>query len=276
MQIFLILTGCTEYAISGAVEDNLGTEEDDIIDVGAPSRDTELSPDTGEDDPGDPTEEEPPPADAPVYANTGGELFEVEPTTGARSLIGTFIDTTSGEEITPFVDIAIDLSGRMYGGTWDTLYRIDPTTGLVRAVCELDVDMVALTFTSDGELIAGGDEGINRIDVASCQVTPLVVGGNYLTSGDLVGLPDGYLYWTVEGDSRDDLIRVDPDTGATSYIGNTGYSEIFGLGYDAGELFGFNSYGETVLISSSTAATTLLTSDADVSWYGATTNPVQW
>ena len=272
--LLLLVVGCSEYGIQGEKSDNLGTE----LDTASPDTATPEDGDTGEpeDTAGDPNNEEPPPADAPVYANTGGQLFEVEPITGERTLIGTFIDADSGTAITPFVDIAIDLEGRMYGGTFDALYQIDPSDATVREICAPDAGMVALTFTSDGELIAGGDDGVHIININNCRVTALVTEGDYMTSGDLVGLPDGYLYWTVETSSRDGLVRVDPLTGDTTYIGDVGYSEIFGLGYDEGELFGFNSWGETITISPSTAEATELIADDEMAWYGATTNPVQW
>ena len=192
-----------------------------------------------------------------------------------RTLVGVFT-ATSGTINSSFVDIAIDLEGKMYGGTFDALYRIDPSTAEVSEICSPDAGMVALTFTSDNELIAGGDDGVNIINITNCRVTELVTEGNYETSGDLVGLPDGYLYWTVENGSRDGLVRIDPLTGQTTWIGETGYSSIFGLGYDEGELLGFNSWGETISISPTTAASSVLTSDDGVSWYGATTNPVEW
>ena len=238
MLLLMMAVGCTEYGIQGERQDNLGseteTEPEETVEI-----DTAEPVDTAEpeDTAAPANDEEPPPADAPVYANTGTELFEVEPTTGARTLIGTFRDAKTGASVGSMVDIAIDLEGAMYGGTFTALYRIDPSTAEVREVCEPDAGMVALTFTSDGELIAGGDDGINIINIVNCRVTELVTEGDYETSGDLVGLPDGYLYWTIKTTSRDALVRVDPLSGATHYIGDVGYSQIYGLGYDDGELF---------------------------------------
>lgn len=277
MLLVIAAVGCTEYGIQGEQDANVGSEP--TLDTAAPEDpDTAVpdDPDTSEpEDTGSPNDEGPPPAEAPVYAHTSGQLYEVEPANGARTLIGTFRDT-AGTEISPFVDIAIDLEGRMYGGTFDALYRIDPSSAQVTEICAPDAGMVALTFTSDGELIAGDTQSVHIINIANCRVTELVTEGDYRTSGDLVGLPDGYLYWTVEGSSRDALVRVDPLTGATNYIGDIGYSDIFGLGYDDGELLGFNSWGETLTISPSTAAASVLASDSGMAWYGATTNPVEW
>ena len=276
MLLLLAAVGCTEYGIQGGQDDNLGLEPE--LDTAEPEPDTTEPQDSDSAEPedtGSANDEEPPPAEAPVYAHTSAQLYEVEPSSGVRTLIGTFRDG-AGTEISPFVDIAIDLEGRMYGGTFDALYRIDPFTAQVTEICEPGAGMVALTFTSDGELIAGDTQSVHIINIANCRVTELVTEGDYQTSGDLVGLPDGYLYWTVQGSSRDRLVRIDPLTGATTYIGDVGYSEIFGLGYDDGELLGFNSWGETLTISPSTAAATVLASDSGMSWYGATTNPVEW
>lgn len=269
--------GCSEYEINPSKEHSLGGDDDiaPVEDV-----DTDDDTDTGVvDEPGDDTpsndETEPPPADAPVYAHDATTLFEVEPYTGEHVRIGTFTEGGRGIEDS-FIDIAIDLDGRMYGATFDVLYQIDPTDASVREVCPVDLDMVAMTFSSDGELFVGGSDGVHIVNVVNCRTTPLAIGGGYETSGDLVGLPDGYLYWTVRGGSRDELVRVDPLSGQTRWIGSIGYSTIYGLGYDDGILYGFNSFGETIGISPSNASAALLVEDSGISWYGATTNPVQW
>jgi hypothetical protein len=275
--IFLLaLAACSEYSINPEVDKSLGADPDDTPLDDGDIGDDDSGDDEETDDDGDPNEEteEPPPADAPVYAHDATTLYEVEPTTGQRTYIGDFtLDGLSHED--SFIDIAIDLDGRMFGATFFALYQINPTDASIREVCEVDLDMVALTFSSDGELFAGGSDGVNIINVNNCRTTPLAV-GSYQTSGDLVGLPDGYLYWTVLGSSRDELVRVDPLDGRTERIGSVGFSTVYGLGYDDGVLFGFNSYGETLAISPDNASAEILVTDRSISWYGATTNPVQW
>lgn len=277
MWIPIALVGCSEYELSTGSDAELGAEEevelpeDDIVieDTGEPS-------DTGDDTDSDTNyETEPPPAEAPVYAHDADTLYEVKPDTGERVQLGTFsLDEQPVEG--SFIDIAIDLDGNMFGATFFALYQINPTNAVTKKLCDVDLDMVAMTFSSDGELFVGGSDGVHIVNVVNCRATPLSVGGGYQTSGDLVGLPDGYLYWTVRGSSRDELVRVDPLSGQTSWIGATGFSEIYGLGYDDGVLYGFNSYGETISIDPRTADASALVSDGSISWYGATTNPVQW
>ncbi len=264
----LLLLACVDYEINERPE-----APDDLLDSDVPA-------DTGE--PAEPvdTGDTGAPLDTgevalgAVYANTSDTLYEVNPATGEATEIGQFHQGT--EVVEYFVDIAIDLAGHMYGGTFDALYRIDPDTAEVTKVCDIDVNMMALTFTSMGELIAGGDDIITRIDLGSCDSEELVSSSPYTTSGDLVGLPDGYLYWTVFGDGDgDELVRVDPDDGSAAWMGTIGHEKLFGLGYHAGQLYGFSSNGSIVEISPSDAGGDLVCV-ANQGWWGATTNPVVW
>ncbi len=268
MLSLLFLLACVDYEINERPDDpDVPLDSDVPVDTDSPE-DTDPPEDT--DDPMDTGEV----ALGAVYANTSDTLYEVNPATGETTEVGQFHD---GSEIVEyFVDIAIDLAGHMYGGTFDALYRIDPETAAVTKVCDIDVNMMALTFTSMGELIAGGDDIITRIDLGSCTTEDLVANSPYTTSGDLVGLPDGYLYWTVFGDGDgDELVRVDPNTGGAAWMGTIGYEKLFGLGYHAGELYGFSSEGSIVEISPSNAGGDLVCV-ANQGWWGATTNPVVW
>ncbi len=248
--LLLILISCVEYSIDKPTDLELGS--DVFLDSGIPA----------------------PIAEAPVYANTAGRLYEVVPETGEAVTVGDFRDDSG--KIDGFVDIAIDLEGRMFGGTFDAIYTIDPTTAEVSHLCDTDVELYAMTFTDAGELIGGGPENLTIIDVdADCSSTELISDPIFETSGDLVGLPDGFLYWTVIGEESDVLVRLDPETGLFAPVGSLGYSQLFGLGYDQGELFGFSASGEIVAISPESAESSLR-SIGSRSWWGAPTNPVIW
>jgi len=214
-----------------------------------------------------------PVADAPVYANTSTDLFEIDPTTGARTRVGSFHDASG--PVDSMVDIAIDLQGHIYGGTYDSLYQIDAHTAEAAKVCSIAAAAYALAFDSNGNLFAGAGSDIVKIDVSTCKQTSLVSASTWQTSGDLVGLPDGYLYWTVLGDPTDELVRVNPQNGQTLLIGPVGETKLFGLGYDQGELYGFSADGSIVRIDPGDGSTTLVFADT-TGWWGATTNPVVW
>ena len=259
-------SGCVDYTITEQETQEEGGE--DTADGWSGATSTDTGGDTGEDTT--------PIPEAPVYANTSGTLYEVDPDDGLLTEIGDF-ESLDGP-VSGMVDIAIDLDGRMFGGTFDALYRIDPTTAAVSKVCDTDIEFTALTFTDLGELIAGGDGGITTVNTLSCTAQWLVRDSQYLTSGDIVGLPDGYLYWTVEGadGGNDELIRVSPISGTEEWIGVTGGDNLFGVGYHADNLFGFSTTGEVVRINPNTAATITVAVHEDQAWWGATTNPVVW
>lgn len=261
---WLIFSGCVEYDFSEDNEIHDPPEETGDVSV-EPEPDTEPEP------------EPEPIADQPVYAQTGGELFVVDPTTGARTFKGAF-RTPSGQAVYGFLDIAIDLDGYMYGGTSQAIYQIDPQTAVVTKLCDTTVRMPALTFASDGTLYAGAEREVTKVNLSNCTGTPLFSGSDYRTSGDLVGLPDGFLYWTVKSSQgRDALVRVDPRNGNTYFVGELQSGDFFGLGYDDGQLFGFSKDGRIARINPLNAATTTLVSPSDaISWWGATTNPVLW
>lgn len=219
-----------------------------------------------------------PTATAPLYAQTSGELFEIDPSTGDVTRIGGFA-TEDGTEIRGVVDIAIDLEGRLFGGTFDDLYQIDPETAEVVPTCTWSGEPpFALAFTSTGELVAGAGSEIRIIDVDTCQARTLVNSRDYETSGDLVGLPDGYLYWSVLGgrDEPDELVRVDPSNGRQEHIGVIGFQKLFGMAFHDDRLYGFSDDGSMVRIEPETANSFLLGKVNDRRWYGATTNPVLW
>ncbi|MEQ1505171.1 MAG: hypothetical protein ABMB14_23260 [Myxococcota bacterium] len=274
--MYLALVACSDYAIKAPVDP--GSDTDTVTVDTATDPDTTPPPvDTGTPpvDTGTPPVETIPPAEAPVYANTFDELFEIDPITGARTSVGRFQD--GGVPVEGMVDIAIDLTGRIYGGTSTALYQIDPLTAAASKICDTDLRPYALAFTSDGVLFAGAGPDVVEVNLSTCGTTPLLTGSAWETSGDLVGLPDGYLYWTVRGGANDDLVRVDPVTGATFWVGEVGGSSLYGLGYDEdeGALYGFSSDGSIVRIEPLTGATVTLSS-VDASWWGATTNPVVW
>ena len=99
---------------------------------------------------------------------------------------------------------------------------------------------------------------------------------SYSTSGDIVGMPAGNLYWTVVGAGfSDHLVRVDPRTGAATWIGDIGEYGLWGIGEVGGNLTGFSSGGRLVEIDPATARVTRGT-DLPGTWWGATTNPVRW
>ena len=93
-----------------------------------------------------------------------------------------------------------------------------------------------------------------------------------------MGLPDGYLYWSVRGgwDQDDQLVRVNPSTGEETWVGHLGESRLYGMGYANDELFGFSGSGTIVGVNPETGYSQKVEQYEEFSWWGATTNLVVW
>jgi HYDIN/CFA65/VesB family protein len=210
------------------------------------------------------------PADAPVYIHTADTLYSYDPATNGANLIGTFSNISSD-----MTDIAIDLMGHLYGITLDgTIWTIDPHTAQANRLFALQNTGVGLTCLSNGQLVVGSDR-LSIVDPMSGTVVRDIVGPNrFVTSGDVIALPDGQLYWSVERGS-DRVIRVDPQSGATTQLSLIGATDVYGLGYANGQFLGFSNEGSAILLDSQTGAMTRMQSLPGY-WNGATTNPVRW
>lgn len=230
-------------------------------------------------------------AQAPMYANTAGVLYEVDPLDGLRIRVGE-LTRRDGEPV-PYgaVDIAIDRDGRLFAGFADgSLRRVDPETGALSMHCRLGFLATGMAFTPRGSLLLAGLDPSSaagpmllELDPETCEGERVLRDTPFVTSGDLVPHPDGFVYWTVLHDSSTDrLVRIDPETWEIQDLGTLGYPSMYGLGYANGLLFGFTDEGLTIAIDPRPAlegeplATWLLRSDAPLAWWGATTNPGQW
>lgn len=270
---FAFLVGCSDYDLRKQEEPT----PDDPADSGSFMPDTSTDTagvDTGEDTGSEviPDTADPEVATEPVYINSGSTLYSYDPTTKTATVIGVFKD--NGVTVSSMTDIAIDLSGHMFGVAYEELYRITPTTGEVTDLGNIGVNCNALTFVSDGTLVGAGDSGVITIDPKGLK-TKKLGGGSFTSSGDIVGLPDGFLYWSVQGGTSDELVQVDPATGKATRLGSIGSSGVYSLGYAYGTLYGFTSGDEVLEIDATTGRTTK-TDRLAGSWWGATTNPVLW
>ena len=211
-----------------------------------------------------------------IYGQSASTLYSYNATTGASSPIANF-HLSNGTTVSVF-DIAIAPSGLMYAVDGSALYYVNATTGVMTLIPTSGIsnfgNINGLTALSDGRLVISGD-GVAIYDVATHVLSTLLAPGGYESSGDIIALPDGYLYLSVITSGNDHLIKINPTTGSTSDVGNLGHGGVYGLGYANNTLYGFDSSGLTFEINSTNAHTTNL-ANTGVDWYGATTNPVLW
>ncbi|MDX2007277.1 MAG: hypothetical protein SFU83_18710 [Meiothermus sp.] len=202
-------------------------------------------------------------ASAGVYVISSTDLYQVElPPGQLERRIGKLRDAQGNGVV--LLDIALNpRDGQLYGVN-DALYRIDKNTavltrvgdGLQAAAPGISSEAVALAFSSDGVLYTGVDGNrLATVDTATGRVAVLgSLGGSYSYSGDLAFAPDGRLFASASGrDINDELLLVNPQTGAGTPIGNIGFRKVYGMQFIGGTLYGVSEGDSSSLIAVDTA-----------------------
>ena len=220
---------------------------------------------------------------ASVYAHTADTLYRVDPDTFAITAVGPFGLTGFGEAMT---DLGIDANGNLVGVSFSSVYSVNASTGHATLLSSGSIGQQfnGLSFVPS----AGGPDiliGTDNVDGTVYQVNPMTgattpignMGGSYTSSGDVVSVAGFGTVQTVPGSTHDVLVKLAPGTYAATPIGtNTGFNEIFGLGFWKGKVFGFTSAGQIITIDPMTGVGTQVATTS-MSWYGAavtTTAPV--
>jgi hypothetical protein len=197
------------------------------------------------------------PSVRPIFAHSSGQLFRIDLTTQTPQVIsiGSF-----GAQLT---DLALTDDGQLYGVGFDTLYLVDPQQGFARPIGPLGPTDVNGLAAVGNRLVAGSTSGgfyyVDRVTGRATRAGSF--GQGIVSSGDLCVGPGGVLYLTSPVGSRiggqDQLLRVDPVTGAATPVGSTGLPSVFGLVYTGGErneLLGFTEGGVIARIDPHTGA----------------------
>ncbi len=172
------------------------------------------------------------------------DLWTIDVSTGSQMLIGT-TDVS-------FFEIAMSPGGLLLGVTSQAdLYRIDTNSAAVDLVGPLKLEdpggWNSMDFDPSGTLYVARQRLV--------MVNPLTAGATvvgetgFSASGDMAFAPDGALYMAAEGSTDlDDLVRIDPATGAGALVGSIGYSNVYGLDFLGDTLYGATGNGELITI----------------------------
>lgn len=149
-------------------------------------------------------------------------------------------------------DIAWDGSA-LYGVTERSLVRINAENGLTTTIGDLGSSSInALTVDTKGTLYGAGFDGnLFKIDKITGAATGIGNTG-YAFSGDLVSSANGTLYGTVLSGSSDTLVTVNPATAQAAVIGPVGYSNVYGLTFQNGTMYGLTNSGTLLSIDVTT------------------------
>ena len=230
---------------------------------------------------------EPPTGPAAVYGHSATTLYKVDPEALDAIELGPF-QAESGGSINDMTDIALDKDGVMYGVTFGALYRIDYAAKppSCKRLATLGTQFNGLTMIPAGmldpdeEVLVGvaNDGGWWRVDVAagasSATLTKLgSYGGGHVSSGDAVGIIGDAVYATTKlgGFGNDHVVTVDPKTGkVTKDLGTLPVSDLYGVGYWGGILYGFADNGRLYQVDLKTMSLKEVALKAKPSsWWGA-------
>lgn len=164
-----------------------------------------------------------------------------------------------------FTDLAA-FNNDLFGVTFNSLYRIDPNTGASTLVGNLGVfGMNALGFAPSGELYAAGGSGFYTVNLTTGAATRVANIPDFASSGDLVyDSTSGRFLATSLNGSTDALYSIGTG-GDARLVGNVGFSNVWGLLFDNGTLYGYTSDQKQIVINPTTGAGTFDRTLADTS-----------
>ncbi len=222
-----------------------------------------------------------------VYAHTGNDLYAIDPNDLSTSFVGNF-----GELPRSITDIAVSANGAIVGVTANGVYSIDAGTAkptLLTSLAE-GAFLTALTFVpnpvaQDQEILIGVDKDGSsyRINTDNGAIDFVGEYGNGIeSSGDMVFVENLGILATVANvpsmtPEKVALARIDPLTFKATVLGDTGFQDVFGLGFWEDKVYGFTKNGEFILIDPVSGVGTLR-EHSGLEWFGAgvtTKAPVQ-
>ena len=204
--------------------------------------------------------------DPVVYGHTGNTLFKVNATTKVVTAVADFRGCDA-----EVIDLALDEFSRAFVTTSSGLYRVDLLTAVCTAVSGFTLNTFpnSLSFVPRGtldptaEALVGYDGSrYVRINPTTGAIQRLgALGGGFVSSGDIVSVIDGGTYLTVKdpqgSPSIDYLVEVNPATGAlVRNLGALPFSDVFGLAFWGGSLYGFSHNGTLFEITITGSGTT--------------------
>ncbi len=161
-----------------------------------------------------------------------GSLGTVDTATGQVNIIGQMGVT--------MLDIAFDSSENLWGlggfsGT--QLYQINKTNATTTLVGSLGVNTNSLVFGLDGTLYTA-NTSLYSINTTTGLASLIGSGGgSYISGGDLAFL-NGQFFLSAGAGTSNNLILLDPKTGAGSLVGSMAFPDVHGLSTDGIDLFG--------------------------------------
>ena len=216
-----------------------------------------------------------------VFAHSPTSLYKLNLSTLDLSTIGAFPGCDEG-----IFDIAISSTGEMFATSGISFFKVDPTDARCTRIMNSQYPN-ALTFVPKGVIDPDREVLVGYINSLYVEINPLTgaktvlgdLGDGYTVSGDVVWIEDKGLYLTFKGNGCDDCLgEIDPLTGAmTGLTGPLGRSNVYGLAYWDGAVYGFDEQGAIFTIDVEDASTVeqpVTSKQPSVEFWGASAGPV--
>lgn len=157
-------------------------------------------------------------------------------------------------------DIAF-LGTRLFGVGSNSLFELNPEVGTATQFLALNTFGANALESRNGRLYvaSGGGEFLIVNPATNSIELRASLGAGISSSGDLAFLDDGTLLLTaITSAATDELVRVEPDTGVATSIGEIGFRNVYGIGVFRGQLLGLTFQGEFILIDPATGRGALI------------------
>jgi hypothetical protein len=167
------------------------------------------------------------------FSDDRNQLFRTDPLTFGAVKIGNL-----SAQLT---DLAVAPDGTLYGVSFDNLYLVNSTNATLTLIGALGVPHInALVFDTAGHAFAASDSnsGLYSVNIATGAAT--LIGNNGLTSDGDLAFADNHLYLATNQNS---FAELDPHTGSVISSVADGITNLFGLAFSHGAMFGFAGSG---------------------------------
>lgn len=182
---------------------------------------------------------------ASFLSTSDGKVGTVDTATGS------FTQVLSGPQ---FTDIALSEANDFFGITFGQLFKVDVGGGSTSLIGNLGATLNALGFGGDGNLYGAGGSGFYKINTTTGAATLVSTISGFGSSGDIVFDPlnNRFLATSLWAGS-DKLFSIALD-GTATQIGNLGFSNVYGLFFENGTLFGYTANRQQIKIDLGTGA----------------------
>ncbi|CAD5921260.1 calcium-binding protein [Planktothrix agardhii] len=196
------------------------------------------------------------PSPTSLLVTASGQLSRVNVLTGELAVLANLN--------TILTDIAISPDGRIFGISFSSLYNIDSVTGDLSKIGDFVTDngMNSLEFSSNGELYGSSNSSnsdLYKINLETGRASSISSGTNtnFISSGDLAFIPSRNHFFASSRstDNSGDILYYLGLDGTSKEIGNIGFSNVWGLNFENGNLFGYTDKKQIIINMDTGAAT---------------------